>query len=451
MKIFIALLLTSTNVLALDFTFGIVNPFTSLRPSETLSSRSSTNLLGRAKADEELVENYVPSSYGPPLPGPASYSQHPYGAPHSPPPHQLSYGSEYQREVILKRVFNDARPLTTLSPLQEDEDLAWTGVFPNACADADTDPNLFFNNAYLKQEKDRVRAITIPHRVTNIQSGIVKSPLGTFFRGIKDEYEVSLSTKMVDINYGDRIVAKVKFSGQTVGTENHPFPKSLVTDDQDDLRLANVGVDLLSFFPIDVYAGLYLTNTGIWAIYQVGVNPKDLSVQSFLQARRVASRASKKEVHNLAIEYDEVYNKFTFLIEDHVVWSAENVGLPSYDPYAVTIIRTNGTRTEVVKPTSMQLNLGSFSYLIATDPNNKYSNTALVLLSKEYPLSNDVKVYDEQSFLMNRVWGQGTVFDLYEIDFSKISSRKSHGYQQSSYKQPGPYARYNTIKKEAWE
>lgn len=129
----------------------------------------------------------------------------------------------------------------------------------------------------------------------------------------------------------------------------------------------------------------------------------------------------------------------------------ESVGLPAYDPYTVTIQRSTGSRTRVVKPKEVEFNVGSFSYLMATDPNDRRSYTALVRLNADFPLAQEIKVYDDESFLMSRVWGQGAIFRLYDIEVNKISPYyPKHGYRHpypptypSPYEQPylGPYER----------
>lgn len=95
-----------------------------------------------------------------------------------------------------------------------------------------------------------------------------------------------------------------------IGTEHHPFDDELVTDAQDDFRLASSAFSLISVDPVPINAGFALTNKGLWAVYVVSGDPNDESIQAFVQTKRIATRASRTAVHNVAVEYDQYVGRF---------------------------------------------------------------------------------------------------------------------------------------------
>lgn len=386
-----------------------------------------------------------PHGYGPPahlnLPGygtPAYAKAPAYGAPapsynkaavhaspggYGPPADkQPSYGynPRYKTEVVFSQIFSKSKAKVNPS----DEDSPWNWFSERDWRNDNTVPeDLVFDNAHLRQQVDHLEFVTIPYRVTGTQES----------RGFNDQFEAAaLNDEVIGIEDGERIRLKTRISGETVGTEHHPFPAELVTDAQDDFRLASVHASLFDTDNNAVFA-FWLTNKGIWAAYTTNVNPEKPDVLAFIQSRRLATRAGKDAIHNLAIEYDSNYNKVTWFIEGKPIWWVDRIGYPSHDRYAEIIRTSNGNYSSLIRPRNFQGILSSANTLDARDPNkHDYRDyrdyeqpppgPALVKLVGEpndlFFYSSDTTFSDNLSLHRSRLFGQGSIIKAYEFELS---------------------------------
>ncbi|GIL99326.1 hypothetical protein Vretimale_4518 [Volvox reticuliferus] len=84
----------------------------------------------------------------------------------------------------------------------------------------------------------------------------------------------------------------------------------------DDLRLGSCTANLIDFGTM-VVADLFLTNTGIWALYErlpfARTATYDYAV--FTYVRRIGVRASSSQVHDLQISYDPTRNTLEWWVD----------------------------------------------------------------------------------------------------------------------------------------
>lgn len=145
-------------------------------------------------------------------------------APPPPPP------PDHDR-VGLSDLFNLKRANLEPWPRSPNSPYEWRRESPSTSAQV-------FDNVHLHRAGDHVELITIPHRVST------EDQLSQL-----DHEECSLQTRKSwmppAVPYGQsRLLFRTRLSATMIGVRAHPFPRELVSDPDDDLRLAYCGAAL---------------------------------------------------------------------------------------------------------------------------------------------------------------------------------------------------------------
>eukprot|EP00245_Coleochaete_scutata_P012808 TRINITY_DN5022_c0_g1_i1.p1 TRINITY_DN5022_c0_g1~~TRINITY_DN5022_c0_g1_i1.p1 ORF type:complete len:335 (-),score=45.31 TRINITY_DN5022_c0_g1_i1:549-1553(-) len=203
-----------------------------------------------------------------------------------------------------------------------------------------------------------------------------------------------------------KVVFEIKVCGRTYQTEANPFPSSLITDPNDDVRLASFGFVNLDF-GTSIVLDFLLTNKGIYAVYErLAFSPALGPYKAFTQAKRVGNRVVN-QWSSLKIVYNKQGGIVSWYVNNKVVFSVKKIGFISPDPDAVVIYENSGPEV-VVSPAGFQSGFGYFTILDFTDPKNKSSDIGLVkLVSTPGAYSKPTKWFDPLANLGNRLWGQG--------------------------------------------
>lgn len=211
--------------------------------------------------------------------------------------------------------------------------------------------------------------------------------------------EKNFSTSQAVLNFGtfnisgsNILLFKAKIQAESLLLSHQPYKN--VKNALDDLRL---GAAQISVSNGALKLSIFITNQGIWALYEVN-SARDSSSASFSQVRRLASRLHHSDQHELAIEYNSITNNVSFMVEGKSLWSIPNLGIISSESNA-KLVRTNGnTLTQANRPSSLQLKVSLTSALDFTDPNGQ-GKTALVRTNPLYPCENGTKF--ESNTLLN--------------------------------------------------
>jgi hypothetical protein len=193
------------------------------------------------------------------------------------------------------------------------------------------------------------------------------------------------------------------------GIDNHPFPADMITNTQDDIRLAACGMNTADFTTMMV-ADFLLTNEGIYAIYErlpFARTPSDL-YGAFTQAKRVGDR-QPSDTHQLSIEYNKKIRTLSYYVEDERVLYITLIGFKSSDPGVVTLCDHGGQET-LAEPASFSYGFGCFTLLDMNDYHNP-TGEGLVKLGdgEQTEYINPTGFWDEGSDPANRLFGQGSV------------------------------------------
>jgi len=206
-----------------------------------------------------------------------------------------------------------------------------------------------------------------------------------------------------------------KGRGRTYGTELHPFGPEAVTNDQDDIRLATPGFNTIDFGTF-VVADFFLTNTGIWALYErlpFGRQGPDFynDYFAFTSAKRIGDRSIATK-HNLAIEYDRKLGEIRWFVNNNLVMKVDKIGFAGTDPELKLLLDHGGT-PEVVDPIGFNCGWGLFTLLDLADPLNPDEDLGLAKIDTTpdwyfYPTN----FVDEDSEVSSRLFGQGAEIEL---------------------------------------
>jgi len=222
-------------------------------------------------------------------------------------------------------------------------------------------------------------------------------------------------------NNGELIVT-FNSRAQTFNTDQHPFG-DLVSDANSDFRLALGVLNVYDLVESNIVADFFITNNKIYMLYER--LPFGRSVQgnyaSFAYAIPVADRTDVDEFHILTIIFSKETKSIKWFVGEQEVFRVTKVGhhLEDHQEY---MLFDKGGEVEEVFPDSLNIAFGTFSLLDSTFPESS-PNKGLVRLSEspnEYknPLSPEktLEFFDEKSTLSNRIFGQGCVLDIKDIN-----------------------------------
>lgn len=201
---------------------------------------------------------------------------------------------------------------------------------------------------------------------------------------------------------------KIRIGCSHYGLESHPFPPGLVTNPEDDLRLASCALNTIDFDTM-IVADFFITNQGLYAYYErlPYARTQTNYYRAFSQAKRIEDR-TPDDIHDLTIVYDSKQRTLSWFVGTVRVLFVTLIGYPSNDPDIVTLIDQGGQDT-IAQPTGFRIGWGAFTLLDGRDFWNTSNNTGLVRLND---LNTDYAIpqtfYDTQSLQSNRLWGQGT-------------------------------------------
>ncbi|MGK5533937.1 DUF6081 family protein [Streptomyces sp. URMC 129] len=130
-----------------------------------------------------------------------------------------------------------------------------------------------------------------------------------------------------DIPDTGSISCEHRLSGETFGTENHPFGDA-VTDPRSDLRLAAVGMvsgDVRS----NAIADFWVTDSVIYAMYERLPSP-GATYASYTYAVPVATRTPGR-AHDLEIRYDQGGRRVTWFVDGRQKLQTDRIGTRAFD------------------------------------------------------------------------------------------------------------------------
>ncbi|HYH95013.1 DUF6081 family protein [Hyalangium sp.] len=203
---------------------------------------------------------------------------------------------------------------------------------------------------------------------------------------------------------GQELVFETWMSGQTFGTQAHPFG-SWVRDPEDDLRLATIGHNV-----IDVGTGMVfdflLTNKRVYALYErlTFARTPQKHYAAFTYAIPVAQR-TPSTLHHMKITYDRAAGVARWLLEDKEVFRVNRIGR-RIDPQWLVI--DGGGEEEDLELRQLNGGMGLLTLLDAVE-----SGRSLVRLCgapgfyNPPPSGAKHEFLDEKSLPGSRLFGQG--------------------------------------------
>lgn len=227
---------------------------------------------------------------------------------------------------------------------------------------------------------------------------------------------------------GQELSCETTMSGRTFGTAQHPFGPA-VSDPDDDLRLASVGMPVLDLETSMIF-DFFVTNKKVYIFYErVPDNRANLGdYAAFTYAVPVASRKAGDR-HHFKISYDRSAGVVRWLLNGKQVFKVDRIGelLPTRENL---IIDNGGTPTRVA-PRQLSCGMGLFSILDAAAP-GAADDSALVRLSpkENHYFRPSTGAPDPQSFHDNtspessRLFGQGARLDMSRYVVSSVPTNR---------------------------
>lgn len=214
------------------------------------------------------------------------------------------------------------------------------------------------------------------------------------------------------------IFSSTLVASQFSGLRNNPFPRSLVTNPLDDLRLATCGLATNAAAGTPLVLDMWQTELGVWALYEVlaiAQTPENFYA-AFTSIKLVHKRKDPWEFNELGIEYDLESNTAKWYVDGRVVMKIDRPGfLPKNQKHVdhdILVVLYHGGTENIIRTTDWNVAIGCINMLDASDPNNKTSDTGLVRLAGGPNLRPNFYLkpsnfYDNQSLLKNRIFGEG--------------------------------------------
>ncbi|MEU7422310.1 DUF6081 family protein [Streptomyces sp. NPDC048362] len=227
-----------------------------------------------------------------------------------------------------------------------------------------------------------------------------------------------------DAEPGRVLSCETWMSGRTYGTRAHPFG-GRVTDPDDDLRLASVGMPVLDPETSMIF-DFFVTNKRVYAFYErVPDNRATLGDYSaFTYAVPVASTAAGRQ-HHFKISYDRSAGVVRWVLDGRVVFTVDRIGhrLPSRK----YMMLDNGGTDMTAAPRQLSCGMGLFTIMDGGRPGTSDAS-ALIRLTNAPDHYYGPRVgaptpqtfYDNASAPGNRLFGQGAGLDMSRYVVSSV-------------------------------
>lgn len=222
------------------------------------------------------------------------------------------------------------------------------------------------------------------------------------------------------VNSMQRIVGRIKYSCHVEGVNENPFPRSLVTNAQNDPRFASCQLSMhgIGSDQILLYFYIAVVNEGVWAIYS-GTN--------FLSKRLIGIRERYDSIVDAAIELDKKTNVVNYYVNGYKAWTITALGAPPpNDGVTKTDYGAPGP-AQVITLNSVQFLFGTGKCPDESDPNNQQNQTRLVRVS-DFDSSlygPNAVFYDPNATHSNIAFGQGAIMNLYRLVIVETVSSKT--------------------------
>ncbi|WP_234347229.1 DUF6081 family protein [Streptomyces specialis] len=224
-----------------------------------------------------------------------------------------------------------------------------------------------------------------------------------------------------DIPDTGSISCRHRLSGQTFGTEDHPFGDA-VTDPASDLRLASVGMvsgDVQS----NAIADFWITDSTIYAMYERLPTP-GATYASYTYAVPVASRTPDR-AHDLEIRYDQGGRRVTWIVDGRQKLQTDRIGTRAFDRRHLMI--DHGGTEERLTLNQVTCGLALATILDGARPGAR-DGDGLVALENTPDFYFDPRqgapvpqeFEDPASLPGNRLWGQGAELN---VDWTQVVVR----------------------------
>jgi len=213
-------------------------------------------------------------------------------------------------------------------------------------------------------------------------------------------------------------------SGRTYGTSGHPFGDA-VTDPEDDLRLASVGMPLLDE-ETSVIFDFFLSNRKVYVVYErlPFTRQAQGNYAAFVYQIPVADR-EPDDWHHFQISYDVAAGTVEWVLDGQEVFRVDRIGhlLPSREHLVVD----HGGEETTVAPRQLNPGFGMFTSLDYARPGER----ALVRISGVENYYYDTArgephpqtFIDDKSAESNRLFGQGAEVRIRRLTVSSFPAR----------------------------
>jgi uncharacterized protein DUF6081 len=211
-----------------------------------------------------------------------------------------------------------------------------------------------------------------------------------------------------DAEPGAVLTFETWMTGRTFGTAGHPFGEH-VTNPDDDMRLASVGMPLLDE-ETSVIVDFFLSNEQVYVVYErLPFSRQQMgNYAAFVYQIPVARRTPDQE-HHFTISYDRAAGLVRWLLDGTEVYTVDKIGC-HLDSRQYLMVDHGGDEV-CVEPRQLNAGMGMFASLDYAAP----GRTALVRVSDSegYYYSTETgppapqRFLDDKSLETNRLFGQG--------------------------------------------
>ena len=223
---------------------------------------------------------------------------------------------------------------------------------------------------------------------------------------------------------GEVLTCESWMSGGTYGTAEHPFGDA-VTNPDDDMRLASVGMPLLDEETSAIF-DFFMSNERVYVVYErLPFSRQQLgNYAAFVYQIPVADR-SPSDRHQFKISYDRSAGVVRWLLDGNEVYQVDRLGY-RLDSREHLLVDHGGEET-LIEPRQLNCGMGTFTALDYGRPGQRA--LARISSNENYYFSTATgepdpqTFFDDESLESNRLFGQGAEIWVGRYEVTSLPAR----------------------------
>ncbi|KAG2455021.1 hypothetical protein HYH02_000846 [Chlamydomonas schloesseri] len=287
-----------------------------------------------------------------------------------------------------------ARQLQQQGGFTEEVEFEWSAAAPKGVSIAPVSGNGLGQGATAVQSGDAsgTSFTQSPHTLTFAPSPATRRNAPSTLDHVKHlQFRQATATRA-----GSKTVMSIRMSSQTFLPTKLPYA---VVDPQDDIRLGSCSQNFIDFNQMLV-ADMFLTNTGVWALYERLPFVREFlgrDYAAFTFVKRVGDRKPGDE-NLLQVKYDKSANTLEWWVDGALKLKVDRIGYKPDPALGMVVGLDLGGAEEEIRLDALQAGFGCFTLLDFSDPTGRGRDGLLNLNPTASGLQQDEVYFFPKTF-----------------------------------------------------